>query len=60
MKVVRRAPDYYVILHAGREVDAPPFATEDAAWSWADHNVDDQVFDDPNTLSEPLKYRTLQ
>lgn len=60
MKVVRRAPDYYVILHAGREVDTPNFTTEAAAWGWADEFIDDQAFDSPNTLREPLKYRTLQ
>lgn len=60
MKVVRRAPDYYVILHAGREVDTPTFKTEADAWGWADEFVDDQMFDGPNTLSEPLTYRTLQ
>lgn len=60
MKVVRRAQNYYVILHAGREVDTPTFGTEAEAWGWADDHVDDQVLDGPNTLSEPLTYRTLQ
>lgn len=60
MKVVERAPGQFDIIHAGRTVDAPDFATEDAAWAWADHNIDDQVFDGPNTLADPLRYRVLQ
>jgi hypothetical protein len=27
---------------------AQDFDSEDAAWSWADRNIDDQMFDDPN------------
>lgn len=61
MKVIERAPGYWTLLHDGREVDTPPFATEAEAWSWADDNIDDQVFDSPNgTLRDPLRYRTLQ
>lgn len=60
MKIVERAPGYFVIVHAGKEVDAPNFTTEVDAWSWADDRVDDQMFDGPNTFRAPLVYRTLQ
>lgn len=57
MDVVRKYDGRWVIIHAAREI-AKDFDTEDAAWSWADENVDDQVFCSPNRLSEPLEYRT--
>jgi hypothetical protein len=60
MKIVERAPNYFTIIHAGKEVDTPPFATEGEAYRWADANIDDQVFDSPNVLCDPLAYRTLQ
>lgn len=60
MQVVKRSDDYFVIKHAGKEVDAGVFKTEAEAWAWADANIDDQMFDLPNWLSEPLKYRTFQ
>lgn len=59
MDVLKRADGQFVIIHAGREV-AKDFDTEAAAWSWADHHIDDQVFDGPNWLAEPLVYRTPQ
>jgi hypothetical protein len=46
----------WIIRHGGREI-AEDFETEDEAWSWADANVDDQVFDSPNHHYPPLRYR---
>lgn len=43
------------INHAGKLV-TKKFETEDAAWYWADGNIDDQVFDTPNCLAPPLVY----
>lgn len=57
MDVLRKSNGTFVIIHAGREV-AKDFETEDAAWSWADENVDDQLLCTPNQLSAPLEYRT--
>lgn len=57
MDVVKREDDKYDIIHNGKEVAAGPFVSEDAAWSWADRNIDDQTFDSPNTLADPIKYR---
>jgi hypothetical protein len=58
MDVFRKSDGKFAIIHAGREI-AKDFETEDAAWSWADANVDDQVLCTPNRLSAPLKYRTV-
>lgn len=60
MKIVERSPGQFEIIHAGKTVDAPNFTTEAEAWSWADANIDDQMFDSPNTLADPLRYRVLQ
>jgi hypothetical protein len=57
MDVFKRSNGSFAIIHAGREIDKD-FATEDEAWSWADRNIDDQMFDGPNWLAEPLAYRT--
>ena len=56
MEVIATQPSGFVIVHAGKVVDRD-FATEADAWSWADHNIDDQMFDTPNWLADPLKYR---
>lgn len=49
--------DHFVIRHAGRIVNEQ-FPNEDAAWNWADANIDDQVFDQPNSWSDPIEYET--
>lgn len=36
-----------------------PFDTEDLAYSWADKNIDDQVFGDPNSLAPELRKRKV-
>lgn len=56
MDVVRNANGSYAIIHDGKEIDET-FATEEAAWAWADEHIDDQMFDTPNDLSPPLRYR---
>jgi len=56
MMIVAREGEHFVIVHAGRVVDAS-FADRDAAEQWADRNIDDQMFDEPNSFSPPLKYR---
>ncbi len=56
MMIVCREGEHYVVVHAGRVIDES-FPDRDAAEYWADCNVDDQMFDGPNTLSPPLKYR---
>ncbi len=45
----------WAIAHAGKVVKKR-FTSEDDAWSWADSNIDDQVFDEPNSFSPPLEY----
>lgn len=58
MDIVRGKNGKWVIIHAGREVDQD-FDTENDAWKWADANIDDQVFDDPNSFTPtPIRYRT--
>lgn len=57
MDVIQKSGGRWAIIHASKEIDAD-FDTEAAAWSWADHNIDDQVFDGPNWLAAPLVYRT--
>lgn len=57
MEVVRNHSGRWIIMHAGKEV-SEVFETERAAYSWADKNIDDQVFDDPNSFSPPITYRT--
>lgn len=56
MKVIQLQTSGFVIFHAGKTVDED-FATEEAAWEWADANIDDQVTDAPNWLSDQIKYR---
>ena len=43
------------IAHAGKVI-AQPFATEAEANTWADCNIDDQMFDTPNSFMPPLEY----
>lgn len=57
MDILRKSDGKFAIIHGGREI-ARDFETEDAAWSWADANVDDQILCTPNRLSAPLEYRT--
>lgn len=45
----------WAITHAGRVI-AKRFTSYDEADRWADYNIDDQVFDGPNTLMSPLEY----
>jgi hypothetical protein len=56
MMVVCREGSYFVIVHAGRVIDAR-FCDRESAERWGDHHVDDQMFDGPNEFSEPLVYR---
>lgn len=60
MRVLERAPGHFTIQHSGKELVTPRFDTEAEAWGWADENIDDQVFDGPNWLNDPLVFRTLQ
>jgi hypothetical protein len=60
MTIIERTPGFFSIIHGGREVETPPFNTEADAWAWADRNIDDQMFDSPNTLAPPLKYLDLK
>ena len=55
MEIKQTASGRWVIWHGGRLVDAE-FATEAEAWAWADRNIDDQVFGEPNWFSGPIKY----
>jgi len=57
MDVIQKSSGGWAIVHAGKEVDED-FDSEASAWSWADHHIDDQVFDGPNWFSEPIAYRT--
>jgi hypothetical protein len=45
----------HVIVHGGKTIKEK-FKSEDDAWKWADRNIDDQMFDKPNTFSDPLVY----
>lgn len=56
MDVIRKSDGGWAIIHAGKEVDKD-FVTENDAWSWADEFVDDQAFDSPNWLRDPIAYR---
>lgn len=55
MRVVER-PDGWWIVQKGWK-DHGPHATEAVAYSWADSNIDDQVFGDPNALAEEKRER---
>lgn len=59
MDVARRSDGRFIIIHSGREVDAD-FDTQEGAWRWADANIDDQMFDSPNWLADPLRYRSAE
>ena len=56
MDICKNEHGKWMIVHGGREI-AQDFDSEDAAYTWADHNIDDQVFDRPNWFSAPLSYR---
>ena len=56
MMVTVREGNHFVIIHAGRVIDEV-FPDRESAEYWADCNIDDQIFDEPNWLSPPLKYR---
>jgi len=55
MLVYKEAEGLWRIRHAGKTI-SQPFSTEAAAESWADANIDDQMFDAPNWLADPLDY----
>lgn len=55
--VVTKEGNRWVIIHAGRVIDET-FQSEREAEKWADGNIDDQMFDGPNCLAPPLRYRT--
>lgn len=58
MDVIKNHSGRWIIIHAGKEV-AQDFETEAEAWKWADHNIDDQVFDGPNEFTQTqIVYRT--
>ena len=56
MMVICQEGNHFVVIHAGKVIDES-FSSREEAESWADSNVDDQMFDGPNTLAPPLKYR---
>lgn len=56
MMITVREGAHFVICHAGRVIDEK-FPDRESAEKWADSNIDDQMFDGPNTFSSPLKYR---
>lgn len=57
MMITVREGSHFVIAHAGRVIDEQ-FPDQESAERWADRNIDDQMFDEPNTFSPPLKYRS--
>lgn len=56
MMIICREGAHYVIGHAGRVIDEK-FPDRESAERWADCNIDDQMFDEPNEFSPPLRYR---
>jgi hypothetical protein len=56
MMITCREGSHFVVIHAGRVIDET-FADRETAERWADDNIDDQMFDGPNWLSPPLRYR---
>jgi hypothetical protein len=56
MMITCREGAHFVIVHAGRVIDQK-FHDQESAERWADKNIDDQMFDTPNSFSPPLKYR---
>lgn len=56
MMITVREGSHFVVVHAGRVIDEQ-FPDRESAEYWADCNIDDQMFDAPNWLSPPLKYR---
>lgn len=55
MRVFNHPDGGWYIRH-GRGIIDQTFNSEDEAYLWANENIDDQVFDGPNTLCPPLKY----
>ena len=56
MMITCREGNHFIIIHAGRVIDEQ-FPDQASAEKWADCNIDDQMFDGPNTFSPPLRYR---
>lgn len=56
LMIVIHYNNLWYINHGGRFL-VQCFFSEADAWSWADENIDDQVFGGPNRLSPPLDYR---
>ena len=56
MMLTAKEGNRFVIIHAGKVIDES-FDTREQAEAWADDNIDDQMFDTPNTFSPPLVYR---
>lgn len=54
MKIIS-LDNLWAISHAGKLINKR-FTSEDEAYKWADQNIDDQVFDEPNWFSHPLEY----
>lgn len=57
MEIEKNHSGRWVIVHGGKEVKET-FDSEGDAYKWADKNIDDQVFDEPNWYSMPIAYRT--
>lgn len=55
MIVYQDADGYWRIQHANKTINQV-FKTEEEAESWGDRNIDDQMFDSPNWLADPLEY----
>ena len=56
MQVRMNSSGKHEIVHAGQTVDTY-FDSKSDAWNWADSNIDDQLYDTPNTISPPLVYK---
>ena len=56
MMITCREGNHFIVVHAGRVIDET-LPDRESAERWADSNIDDQMFDEPNTLSPPLRYR---
>lgn len=56
MMITCREGAHWIVVHAGRVIDEK-FPDRESAEKWADCNIDDQMFDEPNTFSPPLRYR---
>lgn len=56
MMIIKKKPNgKWGIIHSHRWL-VQDFETETEAEGWADGNIDDQMFDGPNTFSPPLQY----